>query len=181
MRPGDEVALRHVTLMFTDLGGSTALYNKIGDAAAYHLVRDHFALLASCVAQHEGAIVKTIGDAVMAVFAEPLQGFEAGLAVQKEVSAFNARYPDTPIAIKLGLHVGAGIAVTLNGRLDYFGGTVNLAARLQNQSQGDDIVLSQDIAADPAVADRLADLAPETDSASLKGFDQPVPFCRLRF
>ena len=71
LRPGDEVAIGQVTLMFTDLKGSTALYERIGDAAAYHLVRDHFAFLAAEVRENEGAIVKTIGDAVMAAFADP--------------------------------------------------------------------------------------------------------------
>ena len=82
LRPGDEVAIGQVTLMFTDLKGSTALYEHIGDAAAYHLVRDHFAFLAAQVREREGAVVKTIGDAVMAAFAEPLAAVRAALATR---------------------------------------------------------------------------------------------------
>ena len=180
LRPGDEVAVRRVALMFTDLSGSTALYAKIGDASAYHLVRDHFAFLTAIVRAHDGAVVKTIGDAIMAAFADPADALGAALAIQREVARFNEAHGETPIGIKIGLHEGPGIAVTLNDRLDYFGTTVNLAARLQSESRGGDIVLSAEIARDPAVAARLDDLGPVAEEAELKGFDRPVAFLRLR-
>jgi class 3 adenylate cyclase len=179
LRPGDEVAIERVALMFTDLRGSTALYTRIGDARAYQLVRQHFAYLAQKVRVHNGAIVKTIGDAVMAAFADPGDAVRAALDVQRSVAAFNAEQRHGDIVIKLGLHEGPSIAVTLNGRLDYFGTTVNMAARLQAQSEGGDIVLSRDIAADPAVAPLLAGVAAREQIASLKGFDAPVPFLRI--
>jgi class 3 adenylate cyclase len=179
LRPGDEVAIERVALMFTDLRGSTALYTRIGDARAYQLVRQHFAYLAQKVRLHNGAIVKTIGDAVMAAFADPGDAMRAALDVQRSVAAFNAEQRHGDIVIKLGLHEGPSIAVTLNGRLDYFGTTVNMAARLQAQSEGGDIVLSRDIAADPAVAPLLAGVAAREQIASLKGFDAPVPFLRI--
>jgi class 3 adenylate cyclase len=190
LRPGDEVSIGKVTLLFSDLRGSTALYQKIGDANAYHLVRDHFAFMAKAIRDHEGAIVKTIGDAVMAAFVRPEDGLAAAVAIQREVTAFNRAHPvdgaDDAIAIKLGLHQGPCIVVTFNERLDYFGSTVNLAARLQGQSKGGDIVLSSELAADPAVAPMLQQLAAEgvpamADQAALKGFDRPLPFHRLNF
>src|SRR6185369_3069541 len=110
--------------------------------------------------------------------------------IQREVAAFNRTHPvggsDDAIAIKLGLHQGACIVVTFNERLDYFGSTVNLAARLQGQSKGGDIVLSTELAADPAVAPILAQLETEgiptqLDQAALKGFERPLPFHRLNF
>ena len=160
LRPGDEVAIGQVTLMFTDLKGSTALYERIGDAAAYHLVRDHFAFLAEQVRENEGAIVKTIGDAVMAAFADPAAAVKAALAIQDHVAHFNAEHGGEAgrgdIVIKLGLHKGPCIAVTLNERLDYFGGTVNMAARLQGRSEGGDIVLSEALMAEPEVKALLA-------------------------
>lgn len=180
LRPGDEVAVRRVALMFTDLRSSTALYREIGDAQAYNLVREHFALLAAKVREHDGAIVKTIGDAVMAAFSRPADALTAALAIQREVEAFNSERPATPIRVKLGLHEGPCIAVTLNDRLDYFGSTVNLAARLQGQSRGGDIVLSQIMAEDPAAAALLADLDRGEEQAALKGFDAPVGFLRLK-
>lgn len=179
LRPGDEVSVRRVALLFTDLKGSTALYDRIGDAAAYHLVRDHFAFLAGIVREHDGAVVKTIGDAIMAAFPDPLEAVEAALAMRRQVTEFNAGHPDSPITIKLGLHEGPSIAVTLNGRLDYFGSTVNLAARLQNESEGGDIVVSETVAGEPAIAARLARETSRRESAHLKGFEAPVPFLRL--
>ena len=192
LRPGDEVSIGRVTLLFSDLRGSTALYQKIGDATAYHLVRDHFAFMAKTIRDHEGAIVKTIGDAVMAAFARPEAGLAAAVEIQRRVAAFNREHPvgaddgSDAVAIKLGLHQGPCIVVTLNDRLDYFGSTVNLAARLQGQSKGGDLVLSREIAEDPAVAPILAALAAEgiasqVDHAALKGFAAPLAFHRLNF
>jgi class 3 adenylate cyclase len=195
LRPGDEVSIGRVTLLFSDLRGSTALYQKIGDATAYHLVRDHFAFMAQAIRDHQGAIVKTIGDAVMAAFARPEDGLQAAVAIQRQVAAFNRDHPvgdakdadsGDAVAIKLGLHQGPCIVVTLNDRLDYFGSTVNLAARLQGQSKGGDIVLSREITEDPAVAPILERLAAEgvparADQAALKGFAEPLAFRRLVF
>jgi class 3 adenylate cyclase len=194
LRPGDEVSIGRVTLLFSDLRGSTALYQRIGDATAYHLVRDHFAFLAQTIRDHQGAIVKTIGDAVMAAFARPEDGLRAAVAIQRQVAAFNRAHPlsakdgetEDAVAIKLGLHQGPCIVVNLNDRLDYFGSTVNLAARLQGQSTGGDVVLSQEIAGDPAVTPILAELdrsgiVAEAARAPLKGFSEPLAFRRLRF
>lgn len=179
LRPGDEVGIEQVTLLFTDLRGSTALYERMGDAGAYHLVREHFAFLAEAVREADGAIVKTIGDAVMAAFGDPAKAVSAALAIQNRVSVFNTAHGPEAIAIKLGLHQGPCIAVTLNDRLDYFGSTVNLAARLQGQSHGGDIVLSERLAADPAVAALIAPFHPDPDRASLRGLARPVPFRRI--
>jgi len=186
LRPGDEVAVGRIALLFSDLKGSTALYQSIGDASAYHLVRDHFAFMAKVIRDHEGAIVKTIGDAVMAAFVSPTQAVEAAIDIQRQIAAFNREthveegVASPPIVIKLGVHSGPTIAVTLNDRLDYFGSTVNMAARLQGQSDGGDVVLSPEIIQDPSVAPLLAGLQMSRDQASLKGFEQPIMFFRLR-
>ena len=179
LRPGDEVAIRRVTLLFSDLKGSTALYDAIGDAAAYHRVREHFAFLAGIVREHEGAIVKTIGDAVMAAFHDPLQGLAAALAMQDRVAAFNAASSRAPIILKLGLHEGPCIAVTLNERLDYFGSTVNLAARLQSQSLGGDIVISADLARNGGAEALLQRRNITRETVLLRGISAPVTFLRL--
>jgi class 3 adenylate cyclase len=185
LRPGDEVAVGRIALLFSDLKGSTALYQSIGDASAYHLVRDHFAFMARVIREHEGAVVKTIGDAVMAAFVSPFQALAAAIDIQRQIAAFNREShvvegASPPIVIKLGVHSGPTIAVTLNDRLDYFGSTVNMAARLQGQSEGGDIVLSPEIADDPAVAPLLSGLQLSHDQAAMKGFDQPIRFLRLR-
>ena len=179
LRPGDDVGIGEITLMFTDLKGSSAFYERVGDARAYHLVREHFAFLAALIREHDGAIVKTIGDAVMAAFADPGNAIRAALAIQDKVAGFNAGHGGEAIVIKLGLHKGPCIAVTLNERLDYFGSTVNLAARLQGQSIGGDIVLSRIMAEDPAVATALAGRMLQDEAATIKGFERAVSFRRV--
>ena len=89
LRPGDEAAVGQVALLFTDLRGSTALYERVGDAAAFNMVREHFAFLASIVRDHDGAVVKTIGDAVMASFGDPADAVKAALAMQARIAEFN--------------------------------------------------------------------------------------------
>jgi class 3 adenylate cyclase len=180
LRAGDDAAIEHITLVFSDLRGSTALYNRIGDGPAYHLVREHFAFMAGEVREHNGAIIKTIGDAVMAAFGEPSDAVNAMLSIQNHVAAFNATQDDAELVIKLGGHAGKTIAVNLNGRLDYFGTTVNLAARLQQESQGGDVVLSDALANDPGVQAILENQPLETGNAAIKGFDEPIAYTRLR-
>lgn len=179
LRPGDDVVIGQVTIMFSDLKGSTALYESIGDSAAYSLIRDHFAYFAGHVREHRGILVKTIGDAVMAAFDEPVNAVRAALAIQRDVRNFNMRHGTNAITIKLGLHRGECIAVTTAGLLDYFGAAVNLAARLQGQSHGHDIVVSAALLADPAVAAVLAAGEPREETATLHGLDRPVTYYRL--
>jgi len=185
LRAGEDVGIDSITLMFTDLEGSTALYERLGDATAYRLVRRHFGVLAETIRAHDGALIKTIGDAVMAAFATPEQAVQAALHIHDRIAAFNADYgretgsTDAAIGLKMGLHGGRCIAVNLNDRLDYFGSTVNLAARLQGRSRRGEVVLSESLAADPAVAPLLQDRVASHESAELKGFDRPVPFVRL--
>jgi class 3 adenylate cyclase len=172
LRPGDEAGVSQVALLFTDLQGSTALYERVGDATAYNMVREHFALLAAIVRDHNGAVVKTIGDAVMAAFDDPADAVKAALAMQ-------ARIAHRHLVLKVGIHSGAGVVVTLNDRLDYFGSTVNMAARLQGQAGGGDIVLSGAVARDPAVKPLLAAVPSRDESVMLKGFAAPIGFVRL--
>ncbi len=93
LRPGDDAGVSQVALLFTDLQGSTALYERVGDAAAYNMVREHFALLAAIVRDHDGAVVKTIGDAVMASFSDPAQAVHAALAMQAQISSSGTESP----------------------------------------------------------------------------------------
>jgi len=184
LRPGDEAGVDRVTLMFSDLKGSTELYERLGDAAAYNLVRGHFAYLGSIVRDNNGAVVKTIGDAVMAAFGDPADAVRAAVDIQRRIGEFNAAHraeggAAEAIVVKLGIHRGACIVVNLNERLDYFGSTVNLAARLQGQSRGADLVLSTDIAEDPEVVQLLNALPHREESAVLRGFAREIPFRRV--
>ncbi|MGE0658748.1 MAG: adenylate/guanylate cyclase domain-containing protein [Reyranellaceae bacterium] len=184
LRPGDEAGVDRVCLMFSDLKGSTELYERLGDAAAYNLVREHFAYLGAIVRDHNGAVVKTIGDAVMAAFGDPADALRAAVDIQRRIGEFNAAHRASggaaeAIVVKLGIHRGPCIVVNLNERLDYFGSTVNLAARLEGESRGADVVLSTEVAEDPQVARLLGDLPHHEDSATLRGFGREVPFRRV--
>lgn len=85
----EEIAVKDITFLFTDLKGSTAMYDQIGDAKAYYLVRQHFDTLGKAVIDQGGAIVKTIGDAVMATFMSPVDAAQAALAMLRGIEMFN--------------------------------------------------------------------------------------------
>jgi len=179
LRPGDDVEIDHITIMFTDLKGSTALYERIGDPKAYALVREHFAILGKAVRDHDGAIVKTIGDAIMAVYVNPADGLRSAMQIQDDIERYNGNSGREPMIIKLGLHCGRCISVTLNSRLDYYGSTANKAARLEGQSTGGDVVMSPEFASDPEVTRVLSRITVSEESAELKGFPEPIPFLRI--
>lgn len=177
LRPGEELEIENLTLLFTDLRDSTRLYCQIGDAPAFARVRQHFELLEEAIAQESGAVVKTIGDAVMAVFRQPIHAVRA---IRTAYAALAQLEGNPALAIKAGIHSGACIVVTLNDRLDYFGTTVNIAARLPGFSQGGEIVLSEQIARDPAVHAEFTQLL-NAFTMPVKGFDQPFTLYRLPF
>lgn len=174
LRPGEQISVGTLTVLFTDLRGSTQLYREIGDAPAFGCVMNHFDVLRSAIAEEDGAMVKTIGDAVMAVFRRPAGALRAFLTAQEVLAS-----PDEgkrPLLLKVGIHTGPCIAVTLNGRLDYFGCTVNLAARLEGLSSGGDVVISSAVHADPEVAEMIygedAEFVANRFEKMLKGFDE---------
>jgi len=179
LRPGDDVEIGRVAIVFTDLQGSTKLYDALGDATAFHLVRDHFAFLSERVERHNGFIVKTVGDAVMAAFHDPADAVRAVLSIQDEVADFNRGRSDGGVILKLGLHLGSCIAVTAGGVLDYFGSAVNTASRLEHQCNGGEVIVSEDVLADSEAREALKGRAVTEDSAMLRGLSEPVRFVRI--
>ena len=173
LQPGEQFAVGSLTVLFTDLRDSTRLYREIGDAPAFGLVRNHFDVLREAIAAEEGAIVKTIGDAVMAVFRRPVSAMRAMVYSQQVL----ANPPDgiRPLQLKAAIHAGHSIAVTLNERLDYFGTNINIAARLEKFSQGDDMIISDYVYSDPEVQEFILDAAAPMEAlpfqTELKGFD----------
>jgi class 3 adenylate cyclase len=173
LRPGEQISVGTLTVLFTDLRNSTRLYLEIGDATAFGRVMNHFDLLKQAIAAEDGALVKTIGDAVMAVFREPVSALRAMIKAQRTL----ATPPDgsAPLTLKAGIHTGPCIAVTLNDRLDYFGSTVNTAARLEALSTGDDVVISRAVYEDAEVREMIETAAEgllaTPFEVQLKGFD----------
>lgn len=181
LAPGVKVKVASLAFLFSDLKSSTAMYEEHGDARAFALVRDHFDVLEAPIAREGGAIVKTIGDAVMAVFPDPASCFRAGLAIQREITEYNRKSGDVPLIVKLGAHVGPCLAVNLNEKLDYFGTTVNVAARVQGESVGEDFVLTEAMTGDPGVARLLAGTPFEAEEyqMTLKGLSGAFKLTRL--
>ncbi len=180
VRPGEEISIGSVTLMFTDLRDSTRLYRKIGDASAFGRVREHFDILEQAVASEGGAIVKTMGDAVMATFRNPIAALRAVWNAQTKI----AERGEPMLWLKVGMHKGPCIVVNLNERLDYFGSTVNIAARLPGFSQGGELIFTEEINDDPEVQEFLSKNT-RTEAAQpfqehVKGFDEPLRMWKLR-
>lgn len=171
LRPGEAINVGSMAILFTDLRGSTRMYREIGDAPAFGRVMNHFDVLRQAMQEEEGAIVKTIGDAIMAVFRRPAAAIRSILRAQELL----AHLPEgvQPPNLKAGIHFGPCIAVTQNERLDYFGSTVNIAARLDGLSQGGEIIISQAVADDPEVQQLLQQerVTAVKFRAQLKGFD----------
>ena len=182
LSPDQSFAIRNLSLVFTDIKGSTEMYERLGDARAFALVKEHFHLMEDVVRQHNGGIVKTIGDAVMAVFATPDTALKAARQMIDAFDQFNSREHITnEIIVKIGLHQGPCIAVTLNERLDYFGTSVNIAARIQGLSDGRDIMVSerlyQEAGGEQLFA--LSDWQAERFVTSLKGLKDSYPVWKL--
>ena len=141
-----------LTFLFTDLKGSTALYERVGDLAAFDLVRAHFRALLEIISSEKGAVVKTIGDAVMATFIRPEHAIVAGLRMRAAMDALNVERGTKDLVVKIGIHEGPCLAVMLNERQDYFGQTVNIAARVQSLSTSQEIHITGPVIDAPAVA-----------------------------
>jgi adenylate cyclase len=182
LAPGNQVGVENVAFLFTDLLGSTVFYEEVGDAQAYGQVRRHFEFMLHWIEHHGGALVKTIGDAVMAVFESPEQAVQAAFDIQARVHEFNANsLPLDPIVIKIGIHFGHAIAVNSNGVLDYFGRNVNIAARVQSLSKGGDVILSHACSEWPAVMQLIERYNAEVKvfSTTLKGIQKTQKLSRV--
>lgn len=180
LRPGDEVSIRNISFMFTDLVGSSNLFSNMGDATAYHIVREHFIDLGKIVRHQAGTIVKTLGDGVHAAFLTPDDALRASIEMQRSMLGFNQRLGSDGIAIRVGLHCGSSIAVTLNGCLDYYGTAVNLAARLEGIGDAGDITMSKTFFSDPSVDAMLCNYNKFEGAKMLKGFSEATEYVQIR-
>lgn len=141
------------TLLFTDVVGSTAFYAARGDPAAFVEIKKHFDEVFAIVGENRGAVVKTIGDAVMATFVDPVDAVKASAKIHR---TFHPTRADTPIRLRISLNTGPCIAVRLNANADFFGGTVNVAAKLQALAEGYQIAMSEATYRGPGVAEYIA-------------------------
>src|SRR6201989_3619556 len=144
---GQRLKILSLTFLFSDLKDSTALYERVGDLVAFDLVNEHFRLLQEIIASERGAVVKTIGDAVMATFETPDRAIAAALRMREAMSDLGAERQHQSLGLKMGIHEGSCLAVTLNAQQDYFGQTVNVASRVQGLAASRSIVVTESVVA----------------------------------
>lgn len=160
-----------LTFLFTDLKGSTELYERVGDLAAYDLVRAHFRILNEIVAAERGAVVKTIGDAVMATFPTPGRAMAAALKMREALKDLKDE-----LLLKIGIHEGPCLAVSLNDRQDYFGRTVNIASRVQGLATSRSIFATRRVVTDSEASKLLQSngIAATPEKRSLRGIAKQI-------
>jgi serine/threonine protein kinase/class 3 adenylate cyclase len=149
LSPGQLVSVANITLLVTALQDAAPLYRALGDARAFGLIHEHFRLLEERIKREGGALVKTMGEGMLAVFTEPVAAVRAGLELPKLLTA---HAPTRELRLKLAIHRGPAMAATLNDHLDYFGTTVNTVCRLPEYAESDELALTPAVAADPEVA-----------------------------
>ncbi|MGL3109829.1 adenylate/guanylate cyclase domain-containing protein [Bradyrhizobium sp. BR 1432] len=173
---GQRLKILSLTFLFSDLKDSTGLYEHVGDLVAFDLVNEHFRLLQEIIASEQGAVVKTIGDAVMATFETPDRAIAAAIRMREAMSELGAQRQHQGLLLKMGIHEGSCLAVTLNGQQDYFGQTVNIASRVQSLAASRAIVVTEAVV-DNAETRTLLDaggLNPTRRSVALSGIADRV-------
>ncbi|NEI68435.1 adenylate/guanylate cyclase domain-containing protein [Rhizobium lusitanum] len=165
-----------LTFLFTDLRGSTELYERVGDLAAFDLVKTHFGILHEIVAAEAGAVIKTIGDAVMATFPTPDRALIAAMRMREAMLSLNKERGSDDLLLKIGIHEGPCIAVSLNERQDYFGQTVNIASRVQHLAISREIFATSSVLDNPRAVELMTrrGLTPQSHHVALRGITDAI-------
>jgi class 3 adenylate cyclase len=173
---GQRLKILSLTFLFSDLKDSTELYEHVGDLVAFDLVNEHFRLLQEIIASERGAVVKTIGDAVMATFETPDRAIAAAIRMREAMSDLGAERQHQSLRLKMGIHEGSCLAVTLNGQQDYFGQTVNIASRVQGLAASRSIVVTESVVenADARALLESSGLTPAPRRVALTGIADKV-------
>lgn len=178
LNPNLKLSIRSITLLFTDLKGSTALYDNTGDAFAYDIVQQHFDLLIEAVRHHQGAIVKTMGDAIMATFSKPFDAIQSAIKMHKKIESLNEKLKESgqKVGLKIGIHEGPVLVVNAADRLDYFGQSVNISARVEGLADSGEIWITEPIIKADKITETLESNCFNTyfHEVSLKGVGEKV-------
>ena len=166
------------TILFTDVEGSTALTQRLGDARARELLREHERMVREALRSHGGAEVKTMGDGFMASFTSATGALECAIAMQRAFASHNES-AEEPIKVRVGLNAGEPIAEDdPDGRSDLFGTAVNEAARITAAAEGGQILVANVVR---ELAKGKDFLFADRGEASLKGFEEPVRLYEVRW
>ncbi|MCH8813687.1 MAG: alpha/beta fold hydrolase [Chloroflexi bacterium] len=166
------------TILFTDVEGSTALTERLGDAKARDLLREHERIVREALSAHGGSEVKTMGDGFMASFTSATKALECAIAIQRVFAQHNDS-ADEPIKVRVGLNAGEPIAEDdPGGRGDLFGTAVNMAARIAAKAEGGEILASNVVRELVAGKNFLFNDRGETE---LRGFEDPVRVYEVRW
>ena len=169
--PPEAAAFR--TILFTDVEGSTPLTDRLGDAKARELLREHERITRKALNAHGGSEVKTLGDGFMASFSSATQGLECSIALQQAFAEHNET-AEEPINIRIGLNAGEPIAEDE----DLFGTAVNLAARIAAKAEGGEILVADVVRQLVAGKEFLFNDHGDTE---LRGFEDPVRVYEVRW
>ena len=162
------------TILFTDVEGSTALTERLGDAKAREVLRNHERIVREALRAHGGAEVKAMGDGFMASFSSATRALECAIAMQRAFAVHDDEHPETPIRVRIGLNAGEPIAEDE----DLFGTAVILAARIAAQAQGGEILASDVVR--QLVAGKGFQFA-DRGEVALRGFEDPVRLYEVRW
>jgi class 3 adenylate cyclase/CHAT domain-containing protein/tetratricopeptide (TPR) repeat protein len=133
---------RQVTVMFTDIKGSTSFFESRGDIEGRLMVQQHNDMLFPLIEIHQGRVIKTIGDAIMAGFDDPVMAVRAGAVMQQALEEHNrGKSAREQIHIRIGINAGEGIVESR----DIFGDVVNVAARIESLCEPDQILISASV------------------------------------
>ncbi len=181
LKPSTPLKVGHCAILFSDLTGSTALYTKAGDAAAFRLVDDHFDVLRRSIDKAGGTVVKTMGDAIMAAFLDPTPCVRAAIDCLRAFEVFRKSHPNgADTGLKLGLFAGPCYVVTANDTIDYFGQTVNCASRVQHLADSGEIAMEEEVFGRLAEKERRELYVVEHLEARVKGVEHPLKLVRTR-
>jgi len=171
-----------VTILFTDIEGSTAMTQRLGDAKAREVMREHERIVREALKAHGGSEVKTMGDGFMASFGSATKALECAVAIQR---AFEERNADigaqglAPLHVRIGLNAGEPIAEDdPDGRGDLFGTAVIRAARIAALAQGGEILVANVVR---ELAEGKGFMFGDRGEVALRGFDDPVRLFEVRW
>ena len=150
---GLKLDIGNQTILFTDVVGSTRFYKTVGDAGAFARIQQHFVTAHEIIRNNRGALVKTIGDAIMAAFTNPADALRSAVMMQRSFTEGNP----ADVRLRISVHTGPCLAVNLNNGIDYFGNSVNLTAKMQAFVEAGQVVYSDTLQNDPQVQDVIAE------------------------